>query len=343
MNAKRKQLNTTEFEPKNNVITDEESSNLKKENKTPTHIGHRFHKVRERKRYSLEEVSQVLRIGERYLEAIEEGNIEILPERVYTLGFVRAYAQFLGEKPDDCVKLFKQQILLENQTAQLNLPEALRKSTTPSKWYLIISAVIASSILLLWLFINSASREKQEIGDSLPAEKTLTRSEKNVPVQKQFQDLHSQKLEESNTSSTDSSPSTSSLAAEDTKNKISTPQTADEIASVGEKEIAATNQIANKDSSVEKNPQTNIKLICVEKTWVQIKDAEGSTLFVKTMEPGETYDVPPKEGLILWTGNAGGVNVAIGNEAPRSFGAKGEVKHNILLDAESLLSYLKAR
>ena len=129
-----------------------------------------------------------------------------------------------------------------------------------------------------------------------------------------------------------------------TKVNESTPSSDGEKQLEDLKDIKTLNQSSDKNAVVENNLQTtstNIKLTCIEETWVQIKDAQGNIILVKTMLPGESYEVPRKDGLILLTGNAGGLNITVGNAPSKSLGAKGEVKHNILLDAESLLSYLK--
>lgn len=346
MDAKKKAVKKAEPLEKKESIVPTGKNSPTKEIKVPQHVGHHFRKIRERKHYTIGEVSEILRIGGRYLEAIEEGNTEQLPERVYTLGFVRAYAQFLGEKPLKCVELFKQQILLENQSVQLNLPEALRKSTTPNRLYLLVSIGVVVSVLLFWLIMNSISKEKQEIPDSTPSDKTLMRSEKLDPAQDQFQkDSSVKSIEEASLSTTLDLPKqnevdkiTESLAP---TNNDKTPL---EKVEGGENKISE--QSADKVSIVEKNAQniaTNIKLSCIEEAWVQVKNAHGEVIFVKTMLPGETFDVPQKEGLLLFTGNAGGIKAIIGENPPKLLGEKGEVKQHILLDAQPLLSYLNAR
>ena len=343
MNAKRKQVETVKPKEKKEINNQNENLLSKKESKTSQHIGHHFRKVRERKHYSLEEISKVLRIGERYLEAIEEGNIEILPERVYTLGFVRAYAQYLGEKPTKCVEQFKQQTLLENQAVQLNLPDALRKSTTPNKMYLLISIGVAITVLLLLFLVKSFSQEKQEIPDLIPSEKTLSRLETNDSAQIKFHNSATKNLDERDSSNSLSIMSPTQEAS--IKVNESTPSSDGEKQLEDLKDSKTLNQSSDKNAVLENNLQitsTHIKLTCIEETWVQIKDAQGNIILVKTMLPGESYEVPQKEGLILLTGNAGGLNITVGNAPSKSLGAKGEVKDNILLDDESLLSYLKA-
>ncbi|MDR2794722.1 MAG: helix-turn-helix domain-containing protein [Holosporaceae bacterium] len=59
-------------------------------------------KAREEKKLSLSDVSDILKIRECYLDAIEQGDYASLPELVYVVGFVKSYAKFLGVN-DNCI------------------------------------------------------------------------------------------------------------------------------------------------------------------------------------------------------------------------------------------------
>lgn len=63
--------------------------------------------VREELGLSLNDVAQKLSIQRNYLENIESGQWNELPEDVYAVGFIRNYAKFLNVKSDDIVKQFK--------------------------------------------------------------------------------------------------------------------------------------------------------------------------------------------------------------------------------------------
>jgi cytoskeleton protein RodZ len=59
-------------------------------------IGTGLREARERRGLALAEVERDTRISARWLRALEEENFDLLPERVYALGFIRTYADFLG-------------------------------------------------------------------------------------------------------------------------------------------------------------------------------------------------------------------------------------------------------
>ncbi len=66
-------------------------------------FGKKFRKARESKELSLEDVSNVTKIGSRMLQAIEEEDFERLPGGVFNKGFIRAYAKHLGLDSEDAV------------------------------------------------------------------------------------------------------------------------------------------------------------------------------------------------------------------------------------------------
>lgn len=66
-------------------------------------FGNKFRKARENKNLSLDDVSNVTKIGSRMLQAIEEEHFEQLPGGVFNKGFIRAYAKHLGLNDEDAV------------------------------------------------------------------------------------------------------------------------------------------------------------------------------------------------------------------------------------------------
>ncbi len=66
-------------------------------------FGDKFRKAREKKEISLDDVSNVTKIGARMLRAIEEEHFDQLPGGVFNKGFIRAYAKHLGLNDEEAV------------------------------------------------------------------------------------------------------------------------------------------------------------------------------------------------------------------------------------------------
>ncbi len=73
-------------------------------------ISEQFKKVRESKGLSVTDVTRVLRIGQRYIEAIENDKFDELPEPVYSIGFIKNYADFLGLDTQRAIAEYKHKI-----------------------------------------------------------------------------------------------------------------------------------------------------------------------------------------------------------------------------------------
>jgi cytoskeleton protein RodZ len=82
-----------------------------------------------------------------------------------------------------------------------------------------------------------------------------------------------------------------------------------------------------------------------EQAWIQISSPSGDYAFTRTLEPGEVVTVPNRADLVLWTGNAGGLDIIVdGAPVPALAGAgSGTVRRNVSLDPERLLETARQR
>jgi cytoskeleton protein RodZ len=70
-------------------------------------LGERLRQARESQGISLAQASQETRILQRYLVALEEGDLAHLPGDVYARGFIRNYASYLGLPAEDVIALYR--------------------------------------------------------------------------------------------------------------------------------------------------------------------------------------------------------------------------------------------
>jgi cytoskeleton protein RodZ len=75
-----------------------------------THIGEVFRETRRRREIDFAEVEAATRIRLRYLKAIEAEEWDALPGGVYTRGFIRAYASFLGLDGDRLAEDYRENV-----------------------------------------------------------------------------------------------------------------------------------------------------------------------------------------------------------------------------------------
>ena len=77
-------------------------------------VAEQLRKTREYKGLAIKDAQEATKIRSRYLRALEEGNYDILPGPVYSVGFLRAYARFLELDSDYLLNTYQQEIIAIN-------------------------------------------------------------------------------------------------------------------------------------------------------------------------------------------------------------------------------------
>ena len=86
------------------------------------------------------------------------------------------------------------------------------------------------------------------------------------------------------------------------------------------------------------NEDGRVVIRAIGTTWVEIRDEpKGEVLLTRLLYSGDRYLVPNREGLVMLTGNAGGLQISVDNNIVPSIGPSGAVRRNILLDPNALI------
>jgi len=120
-----------------------------------------------------------LNIRKEHLQAIEDNDITRLPGRVYAVGFVRAYADFLQLDSDKIVYMFKSQVIGHTITRDLNFPVPVTETRNPAWWMVTASlGTLAVIGLLFWLLGGTSDTEAKP---ELPASVAATTKPESKP------------------------------------------------------------------------------------------------------------------------------------------------------------------
>ena len=75
-----------------------------------------------------------------------------------------------------------------------------------------------------------------------------------------------------------------------------------------------------------------VVMLAVRPSWVRVQSADGTVIYERIMEAGDTYALPQTEDpAVLRTGNSGAIYFAVGGETYGPVGGDGEVTKNINL------------
>lgn len=122
-------------------------------------LGMRLAQLRQQQEISIEEVARTTRIQPRLLRAIEEGNLDILPEPVYIQSFLRQYAEAIGLDGAEFAIAFPTRFgLPEIRPSWRTLPGAQLR---PVHLYLLYLFLIVSAVNGLSYFLNRSSPQAQ--------------------------------------------------------------------------------------------------------------------------------------------------------------------------------------
>ena len=81
---------------------------------------------------------------------------------------------------------------------------------------------------------------------------------------------------------------------------------------------------------------TRVALVAHADSWIELRDSSGAVVYSRVLRKDERYDIPDRSGLVMTTGNAGGLEVLVdGRDAP-ALGAMGAVKRDIVMDPDKL-------
>jgi hypothetical protein len=92
--------------------------------------------------------------------------------------------------------------------------------------------------------------------------------------------------------------------------------------------------------SIESRDGISLSLTAQADCWV-LAEADGATVLNRVLASGETQTFEARGQIVLSVGNAGGLVLKVNDHPGVSLGRSGEVKRNIVINKESLPSFVK--
>ncbi len=127
------------------------------ESASPPHTpGERLRAARTRRRISLIEAERATRIRARYLQALEDDEYAALPSGVYSRGFLRNYAIYLGVPPDEVMSTMPERRRRDRRPGVRSVAPPIKVSAPRSIW--LIAAATAGALVLaalIWLGLSA--------------------------------------------------------------------------------------------------------------------------------------------------------------------------------------------
>lgn len=255
-------------------------------------VGDILKNKREELGQDLREISNILKIKYDYLKAIEDGNLEKLPQEVYVKGYIREYAEHLRIDPEAAINAYVQQIS-PPQVENKDIPEkAPVKGKIPKIGYVLIS--------LLFILITIT------VAYTVFSLKGKDTNQSAVQTQKKIFSPDAEQIKETPFSSV-VTPGETTLP--DSKKETPLPGTETK------KEIVSPKTYVSRQV---------LEVFATDTTWllVLIDKADPKEMLLK---PGDSAKWHAKNCFSLKIGNAGGIRLVFNGKEIKKLGEKGQV------------------
>ncbi|HXA19069.1 MAG TPA: RodZ domain-containing protein [Thermoanaerobaculia bacterium] len=261
-------------------------------------FGEELRREREIRGISLKEIADATKISKRFLEAIERNDHKTLPAPVFTRGFVREYARYLGLNAEEMVNRYNFAAVGDDRIEQSSHLERLTTPQVPPlpgkkqpqkgippayarvdrNVYILILVVVALAGVSYWALKHR--RESRAVGEEHLAAETKAAPATAPPP-------------------------------------VAAPQTATQ-------------------SEMTPPAKLVLNIEVTGRSWVKL-DADGETIIDDELVRGFHRSIEAKDGFRFRTiGNAAGITLTLNDLPVPALGRTGQVLHDVVLDRASL-------
>ena len=305
-------------------------------------VGEKLRRERLERNIDLATLTQMTRISERYLDAIEKGKTDELPGGFFYRSFVRQYALALGLNTDEIeadlerVKEAEVPVLsaaLQHAEFPVKQPDPIvtegnRRFSGGKLWgsvALLVAVLVGCSAFYAWWHrYNNQPQEVAAAADPHPAVNP-------EPPRTQAADTASPSGPTAlpQAAGNSATPGTSS-----SKGPIGVPVRTPPDAAPGSTQQAG-DPPQQRPAVVVPSADDHVvlNLTASESVWISVT-ADGKTIFSGIMNPNETKTLAGKAMALIRVGNAGGLDITWNGKSIGPLGPKGQVR-TVVLTPES--------
>lgn len=313
-------------------------------NNTLAEIGAELAASRNGRGLSIQDVSQQLRIQAEFIDAIEKGNPGPLPAMPYVLGYIRSYGTFLGLPANAmCQKLRASLEVDEIRPDYEFVQNKLHKHNGAGRtaFAALVACVIAYGGWYVW---DSGMMETAgETATVQLAEQNSPDQDEGTAAEPTFIAVEPRAVA---TASEETVPAATAPLEQPVADNAAVPAVAapeeDQVAVATEAAPAPEKVVTSSSDAVahNRNPSSELILKASATSWVEITRPDGSIVSAWLMREGDEYAIPGDQDIYLTTGNAGGLQIDVGDGELRLLGDWGETLSELPLDPSLLADRL---
>ena len=284
-------------------------------------------------------VASQLRIRKDQLVAIETGDYERLPGRTYAIGFIRSYARLVGLDAERLVEQFKgeMQALEVHKPVELIFPDAAPQRSWPSGHLFAVALVVAVVVYAL-VHLTMPTAEPVPVAAAVDSSVTVVDAVATPTAAPVAPAVVSAPAASTPAVSPEPAPVAPIVPVLDDAQLV----TAQLIQGFGQMATLVPAASVSVPDAAESPGASRITLKALEETYVQVKDPSlkkpHAVLLARVLSPGESFQAPDRQGLVLLTGNAGGIQVEVDGRSAGVLGKSGQVIKRLPLEPAYFLS-----
>jgi cytoskeleton protein RodZ len=284
-------------------------------------------------------IASQLRIRKDQLIAIETGDYERLPGRTYAIGFIRSYARLVGLDAERLVEQFKgeMQALEVHKPVELIFPDAAPQRSWPSGHLFAVALVVAVVVYAL-VHLTMPTSEPVPVAAAVDSSVTVVDAVATPTAAPVAPAVVSAPAASTPAVSPEPAPVAPIVPVLDDAQLV----TAQLIQGFGQIATLVPAASVSVPVTAESSGASRITLTALEETYVQVKDPSlkkpHAVLLARVLSKGESFQAPDREGLVLLTGNAGGVQVEVDGRSAGVLGKSGQVIKRLPLEPAYFLS-----
>jgi cytoskeleton protein RodZ len=275
-------------------------------------------RTRESKGLRLEDIARRYRIRFSFLEAIESGSFDDLPEPVYTKTFIKTYAGALGVDAGPILAQYAKHI---EKTLPSAPPEEAAAAKGPDAgkavlaWFGMLGSRVIWTFLALAVLIGLGIYAFQDRPERPVPAKTAVREEARLPEKpaevKPPEEPSAQPAQQPE-AATPQAPQQQAAAPEPKKPEVPPP--------------AEKKEPAPAPAPPAAGGTLSLTIEATEAAWVQVR-ADRTPAVQRLLQAGEKVSTEAREKITVDLGNAGGVQITFQGQSLGSPGKRGEVVH----------------
>lgn len=282
-------------------------------------LGEQLRQGRNAKGLSLAEAAAATRIHAATLEALENNNSQALPAPVFSRGFVRIYAAYLGLDPEEALRLHIQEQKLPTAatTEKIHIDEVLTAQSMAApprrltgNHVFILLVLVVALFLAYWAYSNYL--RPQAPGPLLPPQNPPGEAVPESPPATEQPALDASPAAGEETSDTPETVPASEPAAEPASSAATGPA------------AAAASSVSIPDQAAAPTPAHVLVAHFVEETWVRVNLDDAPPREISFL-PGDALTWKASRQIALRIGNAGGASLFYNGEPLPPLGFSGEI------------------